>query len=142
MKTFDVQGIEIRVPCSEALAFIADPTHLPKWTHAFSSVSEGRALLRTPNGEVGIGLEVHVSAQEGTVDWEMAFPDGSVATAYSRLVAVGRDRSIYSFVPRRTVSLKRWRVLTATGSDTWHLQSENPPSIGSLGREAPALRLQ
>ena len=98
MRTFDVQGIEIKVPASELLAFIANPTHLPRWTHAFASVSDGSALLRTPNGEVRIGLGVHESAPEGTVDWVMTFPDGSVATAFSRVVAVGRDRSIYSFI--------------------------------------------
>jgi hypothetical protein len=98
MKGFDVQGIAFDVPRSKALAFIGDPTQLPRWTNAFASVSEGRAVLRTPNGEVGIDLEVRVSAGEGTVDWRMTFPDGSLANAYSRVVAAGRDRCIYSFV--------------------------------------------
>ena len=98
MKGFDVQGIDFDVPRSKALAFIGDPTQLPKWASAFASVSEGRAVMRTANGEVGIDLEVRVSAGEGTVDWQMIFPDGSAATAYSRVVAVGRDRCIYSFV--------------------------------------------
>lgn len=98
MKTFDVQGIELIVPRDQALAFIADAAQLPKWTNAFASVSPGRAVLRTPGGEVDIGLEVETSPKHGTVDWRMTFPDHSVATAFSRVVATGRDRCIYTIV--------------------------------------------
>jgi|SRR5262245_19824540 len=98
MKGFDVQGIELKVPRSKALALIADPRQLPRWSYAFASVSEGRAVMRTPSGQVGIGLDVQVSPEAGTVDWRLTFPDGSVATAYSRVVAVGTDHCIYSFV--------------------------------------------
>ena len=98
MKTFDVQGIELNVPHDQALAFIADAAQLPKWTNAFATVSPGRAVLRTPAGEVDIDLAVETSPQQGTVDWRMTFPDHSVATAFSRVVATGRDRCIYTFV--------------------------------------------
>lgn len=38
MKSFDVQGIDLNFPRSKALAFIADPAQLPRWTSAFTSV--------------------------------------------------------------------------------------------------------
>lgn len=97
MRTFDVQGIEFDVPSTRAFAYIADPGRLPDWTQAFASVTGARALLRTPNGEVEIGLDVHASVGEGTIDWRMAFPDGSIATAFSRVVPIGPDRCIYAF---------------------------------------------
>lgn len=98
MRDFDIQGIAIDAAGSKAFTFIADPTRLPAWAHAFASVSEGRAVMRTPNGEVGIDLEVHASAESGTVDWQMRFPNGSVARAHSRVVATGSDRCIYVFL--------------------------------------------
>ena len=98
MKRFDVQGIDLAVPLSKAFAFIADAAQLPKWTNAFASVSPGLAVMRTPSGEVMVDLEVQASAEQGTVDWRMRFPDHSVATAFSRLVATDSDRCIYSFV--------------------------------------------
>jgi hypothetical protein len=98
MKHFDVQGIELDVPQHKALAFIADPAQLPRWTNAFASVSPGHAVMRTPGGEVTIDLAVEASPAHGTVDWRMTFPDRSVATAFSRVVEVNRDRCIFSFV--------------------------------------------
>lgn len=98
MKNFDVQGIEINVPRSKALAVIADPAQLPKWTNAFASVTPGRAVMRTLSGEVAIDLEVETSSEWGTIDWRMRFPDGSVATAFSRVVEMDRDRCVFSFV--------------------------------------------
>jgi len=98
LKTFDVQAVELNVAGERAFAYIADPSRLPDWTSAFASVRGGRALLRTPHGQVEIGLEVEARADAGTVDWRMSFPDGSVASAYSRLVSVGGTRSIYSFL--------------------------------------------
>lgn len=98
MKTFDVQGIELNVPRHEAFRFIADAAHLPRWTSAFASVTPGRAVMRTPTGEVVIDLEVETSPELGTIDWRMTFPDGSVATAFSRVVEIGRSRCIFSFV--------------------------------------------
>ncbi len=98
MKNFDVQGIDLNVPQGKALAFIADPAQLPRWTNAFASVTSGRAVMRTPSGEVMIDLAVEASPEHGTVDWRMTFPDRSVATAFSRVVAMDRDRCIFCFV--------------------------------------------
>ncbi|MBI3447429.1 MAG: SRPBCC family protein [Acidobacteria bacterium] len=98
MKRFDVQAIELSVPRATALEFIADPAQLPRWTSAFASVSPGRAVLRTPAGEVAIELKVSASPEHGTIDWRMVFPDRSVATAFSRLVAIDRDHCVYCFV--------------------------------------------
>ena len=98
MKCFDVQSIDLNVPRSKAFAFIADPAQLPAWTDAFASVTPGRALMRTPSGEAMIDLEVQASSEHGTVDWRMTFPDRSVATAFSRVVALAPDRCVLSFV--------------------------------------------
>jgi len=98
MRHFDVQGIDLGVPRSQALAFIANPAQLPKWTNAFASVTGGRAVMRTPGGEVTVDLDVRTSPEQGTVDWHMIFPDRSVATAFSRVVEMDRDRCIFSFV--------------------------------------------
>lgn len=98
MKTFDVQGVDLRVPRDRAFAYIADPARLPAWTSAFASVADGRAVLRTPSGEVEVALGVDASPEHGTVDWRMTFPDGSVASAYSRLVESGRGACVFSFV--------------------------------------------
>ena len=98
MRSFDVQGIDLAVPQSKAFVFIANPAELPKWTNAFACVTARQAVMRTPSGEVMVDLEVQASAEQGTVDWRMTFPDHSVATAYSRVVEIGRDRCIFSFV--------------------------------------------
>ena len=98
MKSFDVQGIDLSIPKGRAFAFISNPEALPRWTSAFASVSSGRAAMRTPGGEVMVDLDVQASAEQGTVDWRMTFPDHSVATAYSRVVELDRNRCIFSFV--------------------------------------------
>jgi len=98
MKTFDVQGIDLNVPRHQALAFVSNPAQLPRWTNAFAAVTAGRAVMRTPTGEVTVDLDVETSPERGTVDWRMTFPDGSVATAFSRIVEMDRDRCIMSFV--------------------------------------------
>jgi hypothetical protein len=43
-------------------------------------------------------LAVQAARDQGTVDWIMTFPDGSVAQAYSRVVVAGPERSLYSFI--------------------------------------------
>ncbi|HEX4952062.1 MAG TPA: SRPBCC family protein [Thermoanaerobaculia bacterium] len=98
MKTFDVQTVELAVPRGRAFELIADPVQLPRWTHAFAFAGSGEALMRTPNGEVRVGLEVEASTERGTIDWRMTFPDGSVASAFSRLVDLAEDRCLFSFV--------------------------------------------
>ena len=97
MRDFDVQTVELPVPFDKAFDYIADPGTLPDWTHAFRSVSDGRAELATPRGTVEVTLEVRAKRECGTVDWHMTFPDGSVGRAYSRLVERGQ-RTLYSFV--------------------------------------------
>jgi hypothetical protein len=98
VKSFDLQGIDLFVPRETAFSFIADPAQLPAWTNAFASVANGRAVMRTPGGEVDIELGVHASAEHGTVDWRMTFPDGSVATAFSRVMELDRENCVYCFV--------------------------------------------
>ncbi|HRC85947.1 MAG TPA: SRPBCC family protein [Thermoanaerobaculia bacterium] len=97
-RKFEVQGVELQVPVERAFSYIADPARLPSWTSAFATVEGERACLRTPAGEVEIGLAVESSADRGTIDWHMSFPDGSVAVAYSRVVALSPGSSAYSFV--------------------------------------------
>ncbi len=98
MKTHDVQSVSIAKPCPEVFAFIAEPANLPKWTNAFKSADAERAELATPNGAIPIRLETRASAGQGTIDWIMTFPDGSVGAAYSRVTQDAEDSSIYSFV--------------------------------------------
>lgn len=45
-----------------------------------------------------VDLAVDASPEHGTVDWRMTFPDRSVATAFSRVVDLDRDRCVFSFV--------------------------------------------
>jgi len=98
MKRFDVQAVDLQAPRNRVFAYVADPARLPQWTRAFASVTGERALLRTPNGEVEIDLAVHSSREEGTIDWRMAFPDGSVATAFSRVVELDPGSCAFTFV--------------------------------------------
>ncbi len=98
MKTFDVQSLEIHAPFEKVFGYIAEAQNLPTWTSAFQSVSDGRAVMRTPNGSVEITLAVNASRETGTIDWKMTFPDGNVAAAFSRVVRAGSERSIYSFI--------------------------------------------
>ena len=96
---FDVKNVALAVPFDTAFDYIADITRLPEWTNAFAEVSkDGKALMRTPEGEVGVQLEDTLNRNDGVIDTKMTFPDGSVATAYSRLIALGDDSCVYSFV--------------------------------------------
>src|SRR5262249_19222428 len=104
MKTFDVQTIEINAAFDRVFDYDADAQKLPEWTNAFKSVSDGRAVA-TPNGTVAIKLAVQTARKHGTIAWVMTFPEGSVSTAYSRVVAADNERSLYSFI-----------MLPATGS--------------------------
>jgi hypothetical protein len=54
--------------------------------------------METPAGSVEIGLEVHASKDQGTIDWIMRFPDQTVETAYSRLATAGAQKCIFTFV--------------------------------------------
>ncbi len=98
MKQHQVRSIGLEVPLQTAFSLIADEKRLPEWTSAFAAVENGKALLRTPRGEVEIDLLVEASPDRGTVDWEMRFPDGASERAFSRLVPVGDNGSVFSFV--------------------------------------------
>lgn len=98
MRMFDVQAITIEASYDEAFRYIADPLRLPEWTSAFKSVSERRARLETPGGKVDIELKVNHSLQHGVIDWVMTFPDGTMASAFSRLLLAGDRRCIFVFV--------------------------------------------
>jgi hypothetical protein len=98
MRQHDSRSIEIGVPAGRAFAWIAQARTLPDWTAAFAAVDGPTAMLRTPRGEVEIGLRVEASEARGTIDWYMTFPDGSVADAFSRIVPIGPDRCVYAFV--------------------------------------------
>jgi hypothetical protein len=98
MMIFDVQNIEIKESVSKVFDYIANPNNLPAWTSAFKKVQNGYAVLQTPNGSIEITLKVNTSKAHGTIDWIMIFPDGSLSTAYSRVVDSGKGSSIYSFV--------------------------------------------
>ncbi len=98
MKTHDVQSVSLAVPSRRAFEFIAAPENLPRWTSAFAAADAARATLRTPAGEMDIRLKTAADRETGTIDWSMTFPDGAVASAYSRVTADGATRCVYSFV--------------------------------------------
>ncbi len=98
MRTFDVQGIEIRATRAALFGFVSDPRNLPKWAHAFQQADDTRASLRTPLGAVDIMLRTSLHEAAGTVDWELAFPDGAIGVAQSRVTETTRGTCIYSFV--------------------------------------------
>ena len=98
MRVHEVRSIEIEGVYDQVFDFIADPRNLPKWAHAFERVEGKNARLRTPNGVADISLIVDGSARYGTVDWQMIFADGTVATAMSRLTRAPGARLVYTFV--------------------------------------------
>jgi hypothetical protein len=98
VKTFDVQSVAIAAPIGRTFEYIADPQNLPEWTHAFQSITPGRARMVTPQGSIEIGLSVDASPEMRTVDWTMKLPDGSVGKAYSRIHPDGNGGAIYTFL--------------------------------------------
>ena len=93
-----VESVGIDVEASMAFQYISDPARLPEWTNAFKSVEGASALMETPAGKAEIELAVFSSPEHGIIDWKMTFPDGSVSWARSRVLAMGGDRCVYSFV--------------------------------------------
>lgn len=98
MKPFDVQSIGISTSARKAFNYIALPQNLPNWTNAFAQADETSATMATPDGDIPITLATHTDTKTGSIDWEMTFPDGSQARAYSRVTENGPNSSIYSFV--------------------------------------------
>ena len=97
-KTFHVESVEIAAPVAVAFAYISDARNLPAWTHAFKRVRNGSALMQTSAGNIEVEVDVKASKQSGTIDWYMKMPDGTVASAFSRLTPLGAERGVYSFV--------------------------------------------
>ncbi len=96
---FEVKDIALAVRFDTAFDYLADMTKLPEWTNAFAEVAkEGTALMRTPAGEISVQLEDNVDRKNGVIDTKMTFPDGSVGTAYSRLISLSEDSCAYSFL--------------------------------------------
>lgn len=98
MDSFRVESVRIKTTREKAFRYISDLKKLPEWTTAFKQVQNGKATMATPAGAVEVGLRVNASASEGTIDWHMTFPDGGVASAYSRVMPVSGDFSIFSFI--------------------------------------------
>jgi hypothetical protein len=98
MRMFDVQGIEIAAQRARVFAFVREPGNLPRWADAFVSAGDGRARLETPAGAVDVGLTVSADPEAGTVDWRLAFPDGAVGIAQSRVTETTRGTCIFTFV--------------------------------------------
>lgn len=97
MKRFDVQGIAINALAKQSFQFIADPDNLPQWANAFASINGDSALMVTPAGEVEVSLAIESCEKAGTVDWYMTFPDGSLATAFSRIISDEKGSCICTF---------------------------------------------
>jgi hypothetical protein len=98
MDMFDVQAIEVVAPREKVFDFIREPGNLPRWAHAFVTAEKGHARLETPAGTVEVALSVAADAKTGTVDWRLAFHDGSVGLAQSRVTETPRGTCIYTFV--------------------------------------------
>lgn len=98
MDSFRIESIQIKTACGRAFRYISQPENLPEWTNAFQEVRNGTARMVTPAGAVDVGLRVEASAPEGTIDWHMAFPDGSVGSAYSRVIPESDEHCVYSFI--------------------------------------------
>lgn len=94
---FDVQSIGINRPANKVFDFIAKPENLSLWTNAFTKADQTSAIMVSPNGELSIGLETIVAHENGTIDWVMTMPDGSIGKAFSR-VSENKENAIYSFV--------------------------------------------
>lgn len=94
---FDVQSIGINRKPNYVFEFISNPKNLSLWTNAFAKADQKSAIMVTPNGELSIGLETIVANDNGTIDWVMTMPDGSIGKAFSRVSENG-ENAIYSFV--------------------------------------------
>src|SRR5947207_5383317 len=98
MRMFDVQGVEIVATRAKVFEFLRKPCNLPLWARAFVSAEQGRARLETPRGAVDVDLDVSADVETGTVDWRLAFPNGSVGVAQSRVTQTTRGTCICSLL--------------------------------------------
>jgi hypothetical protein len=92
-------------PREKVFEFLQEPNNLPRWAHACVSAGDGSARLKTPTGAVDIVLDVSADAETGIVDWRLAFPDGGVGIAQSRVTETTRGTCIYSSCCTR----RQWR---------------------------------
>lgn len=128
MKTYDVQNVRIDRKPDDVFDYVAQAARLPEWAEAFASVEGNRATLRTPQGEVAIGLEVLANRDCGTIDWRLLFPDGSIERAHSRVVGGGDGETIFTF------------VLTPSAPMLEQLEGDITQQSATLARELETLR--
>jgi len=96
---YEVRSVTLAVPYDTAFAYLGDKTRLPDWTNAFAEVAaDGRAVMRTPAGEVEVQVEDRADRATGVIDTAMTFPDGGRAVARSRLIELGPEACLYSLV--------------------------------------------
>ena len=98
MENYRIESVRIPADFEKVFNYVANPANLPEWTHAFKQVKNGKAVLATPAGSVEIGLKTESSPSKGTIDWHMTMPDGTVASAFSRLIRESSDHCIFTFV--------------------------------------------
>jgi len=94
---YAIRSTVIQQPFSKVYGYISNPKNLPEWANAFSSVSDGSALLETPQGQVPIKLKTVSDKNTGNIDWLMTFPDESEGVAYSRVLPLSKETTLYSF---------------------------------------------
>ncbi len=97
METYRIESVRIAADFKKIFDYVSDPTNLPEWTHAFKQVKNGKAVLTTPSGSVEISLKTESSPSAGTIDWHMTMPDGTMASAFSRLIRESADHCIFTF---------------------------------------------
>lgn len=95
-RNFEVLSTGIHCEYTRAFNYIADGGNLPAWTNQFVKVAGDQASFDTFNGVVDVTFEVHASAEHGTIDTRLIFPDGQSGWAYSRLTRNG-EGVIYAF---------------------------------------------
>lgn len=98
MENHRVESVRVGGRFGQVFEYIANPHNLPAWTHAFKAVCDGKAILATPDGTVEIGLRVDSSRPTGTIDWHMAMPDGTNASAFSRVVQESDRHCVFTFI--------------------------------------------
>ncbi|MGQ8366200.1 hypothetical protein [Glaciecola sp. 1036] len=94
---YAIRSILINQPYTKVFGYLSNPFNLPNWTNAFSKVEAKTAVLATDQGQVTIGLRTLAESDVGNIDWVMTFPDSSVATAFSRVIPLSEERSLYCF---------------------------------------------
>jgi len=97
MENYRIESVRIPADFKKVFDYVSNPANLPEWTHAFKQVKNGKAMLATPSGSVKIGLETESSPSAGTIDWHMTMPDGTMTSAFSRLIRESADHCIYTF---------------------------------------------